>query len=107
MAGKYTNKFPKVGNEAYAVRAPAAGAGTHTILMSKKGNAKGGTTPDAGTATRKQGILQPVGGASYHITVSKAYLQTDARTQANGRIMPPVRGSNRNFRTAAMYGPMA
>lgn len=69
--------------------------------VAKTGNAKGAAIPDAGTATHRGQVMAATLGAQYRITARRApYMQTDARTQANGRIVPPAGGSQRNFRSA-------
>lgn len=100
-----TNKFPKMGTTGYSASARPVSQGK---LVSKKGNAKGGATPDAGTATHRQGVMQPAGGASYRITAKlSGYAPENANVQANGRIVPPATGINNNFRRGGtMYGPM-
>lgn len=101
----YTNKRPTMGTSAYTVRAAPVLKGT---LVPKSGNAKGAVTPDAGTATRRQGVPQQACcSASYRIVAMQSYTQTDARVQANGRIMPRAMGVNRSFRASGIYGPMA
>ena len=90
-----TNKFPKVGNEAFSATPAPVLRGT---LVPKKGNAKGGADPGAGTATHRGGVPQERLGASYRITVGRSYTQTDARIQANGRIVPSATGVNQPFR---------
>lgn len=92
---KITTKFQKVGTEAFAATPAPVLRGK---LASKGGNAKGGATPDAGTATHRDATTQDRLGASYRITASKQYMATDARVQANGRVMPSAVGTNNLFR---------
>ncbi len=70
------------------------------MVVPRRG-APSGALPDAGTAThRGQVSAQATLGAQYRITAKRApYTQEDARTQANGRIVPAVTGSARNFRS--------
>jgi hypothetical protein len=107
MAGKYTNKFPKVGNEAYSSGAPRTGDMREGMVVPKKSTV-GGVEP--ATAMRRTGIPYSAAGAAHRITAFRtAATQADeqAPTQANGRIMPSAVGSNNNFRSGGLtYGPM-
>ena len=70
------------------------------MVVPRRGMANSGALPDAGTATRRgQVSAQTTLGAQYRITAKRGPLtDPDARTQANGRIVPSVSGSTRNFR---------
>lgn len=62
---------------------------------------------DGGDATHRNPIMAQKLGAQYRITASRGpYSETNSAVQANGRIMPATTGSNRNFRSAQMYGAM-
>lgn len=93
-----------MGTEAYklGVDQPSVKDLRAGMVVPRSGNAKGGVDPGAGTATRRgQVMAQTTLGAQYRITAKRGpYSTTDARTQANGRIVPSVTGSSRNFRSA-------
>ena len=71
------------------------------MVVPRRGMANSGALPDAGTATRRgQVSAQTTLGAQYRITARRApYTETYPATQANGRIVPAVSGSSRNFRS--------
>lgn len=69
------------------------------MTVPRRGLAKNDALPDAGTATHRGQVSAATLGAQYRITARRApYVETDARTQANGRIVPSATGTSRNFR---------
>ncbi len=97
-----TNR-PTMGTTAQSLGAvPSAQDVKPGMLVPKSGNAKGGADPGGGTAThRGQTSAQATLGAQYRITASRGpWSETNSAIQANGRIVPAVTGSQRNFRGA-------
>lgn len=92
-----TNKFPKSGTEAYSLGPGAVAKPIKGRSVPKKGGV-GAADPGSGTATYRRGVAQGALGAQYRVTASRApYDETYPSTLANGRIMPPRYGTNRNF----------
>jgi hypothetical protein len=96
-----------VGNSAAtSARAATANTGQQKTVR-KKGQSKGGATPDAGTATHRSGVGQERLGPRFALGVALPGPESvEARaTQGNGRIVPAVIGSKNNFwDQARVYG---
>lgn len=107
---KYTNtqKLPRQGTDAYKLGRNASAKDVRPgMVVPKSGNAKGGMTPDAGTATHRGGVPQASLGPAFRVLVKRGgYDQTNANIQANGKIMPATTGSRQNFWAAGKYGPL-
>lgn len=91
---------PTMGTSIYSmpVDAPSGTEFRNGMLEHRQGGDKS-DAPDNRTSKRSQVSAQSALGASYHITpsIKQSAPGPDPRTQANGRIVPSVMGSRRNF----------
>lgn len=99
MTDKVVTSFPKVGTVNANPDVRGAGPG----LVAKK-NSKGGSNPDAGTATHRQGVLESLGhkGAPQ---MEHCYPNDPgaSQTQRNVYLVPSVKGSEQ-FYAKRQYG---
>lgn len=87
-----------VGNSiATSARNSSGATGMQKVI--KKGNAKGGSPDNAGTATHRSDVAQERLGPRFSINVALPGPQSPEAglTQGNGRIVPAVMGSRQNF----------
>jgi len=103
MTDKTTTNFAKMGTEAAAVTNVSGAPSKNTKPIKKTAHSKGGS-PEAATASHRQGVLERNGfkGAP-QTTLYTPNNQESAQTFRNVRLMPSAIG-NRDFYLRRQYG---